>query len=146
MKRGRLVGLLDRLLAFGRYIAEVALRHLGRTLDVLVGRFTKTARRECEKLLDRSFVTTSWKLTMDYFPPYSSRWSTLLPPAMVGPLSDRNYWLNLADIAIQFPYPPLISVTDCTYIDPGGTLRTLDVTPAAKKRASPRARKKKKAA
>jgi Phage gp6-like head-tail connector protein len=94
--------------------------------DALISGLISSARYECERLVDRSFITTTWKLTMDYFPPYSSRFSTLLPPAIVGPQSDRNYWLNLSSIAIELPMPPLIEVTSITYIDPSGTTQPLD--------------------
>jgi hypothetical protein len=101
--------------------------------DSLIQDLITAARLECEAINNRSFLTTTWQLTLDYFPPYSSRYTSLLPPAVVGPMSDRNFWLNLSDVAIQFPMPPLIAVTSITYVDPNGIVQTLDPTPSAKK-------------
>jgi hypothetical protein len=99
--------------------------------DGLIGDMITAARYECENINSRSFINTTWKLTLDYFPPYSSRYTSLLPPAIVGPMSDRNYWLNLSDVAISLPMPPLVSVTGITYVDPSGATRDLDVSPDA---------------
>jgi hypothetical protein len=97
--------------------------------DALISTLITAARYRCEAINNRSYVTTSWQLTLDYFPPYSSRSMALLPPAIVGGYSDRNYWLNLSDIAIELPYPPLLAVTSITYLDQSGASRSLDLTP-----------------
>ena len=99
--------------------------------DTLISSLITVARLECEAINNRSFIQTTWQLTLDYFPPYGSQYSSLLPPAIVGPMSGRNYWLNLSDVAIAFPMPPLIAVTGITYVDPSGTLQTLDPSPSA---------------
>lgn len=101
------------------------------TDDTLITDLITAAKLECESILSRSFVNTTWKVTLDYFPPYSSRLSSLLPPAITGPLSDRNYWLNLSDTAIQLPMPPLVSVTTITYVDQNGATQTLDPSSGA---------------
>jgi hypothetical protein len=99
--------------------------------DDLVSSFITAARYECERIANRSFINTTWQLTLDYFPPYSARYSSLLPPAIVGGWSDRNYWLNLSEVAIQLPMPPLIEITELTYVDTNGVLQTLDTDPDA---------------
>jgi hypothetical protein len=99
--------------------------------DALITSLITAARLDCERINSRSFVSTQWQLVMDYFPPYSSRFTSLLPPAIVGANSDRNYWLNLSDVAITLPMPPLISVDSIQYYDPSGVLQTLDVSPSA---------------
>lgn len=101
--------------------------------DALIADLITAARLECEAINNRSFINTQWMLTLDYFPPYSSRYTSLLPPAIVGPMSDRNYWLNLSDVAIGLPMPPLVTVDSITYVDPNGTTQTLDPTPSANK-------------
>lgn len=94
--------------------------------DDLISALITAARLRCEAIVNRSFVTTTWRLTLDYFPPYSARSLSLLPPAIVGGYSDRNYWLNLSDTAIELPYPPTLAVSSIAYVDPAGTTRTLD--------------------
>lgn len=46
-----------------------------------------SARRHLERKLDRTFLPTSWRLSMDYFPPWE----------------------------IRLPRPPLVSITSVTY-------------------------------
>lgn len=99
--------------------------------DDLITSLIMAARYECERIANRAFITTTFKLTLDYFPPFSARYSTLLPPAIVGPMSDRNYWLNLSSVAIQLPMPPLLEVTSITYLDVSGALQSLDTSPDA---------------
>jgi hypothetical protein len=99
--------------------------------DTLIQSLITAARYECERIANRAFINTTFNLTLDYFPPYSSRYSTLLPPAIVGPMSDRNYWLNVSAVAIQLPMPPLVSLSSITYVDVNGTTQTLNTSPSA---------------
>lgn len=99
--------------------------------DALITDLITAAKLACEQLNNRSFIDTTWQLVMDYFPPYAGRYSTLLPPALVGAQSDRNYWLNLSDQAINLPMPPLVSVSSISYVDPSGTTQTLDPSSGA---------------
>lgn len=97
--------------------------------DDLITALITAARLRCEAINTRSFITTTWQLTLDYFPPYSSRSMALLPPAIVGGYSDRNYWLNLSDVAIELPYPPLLGISAISYVDMSGATQSLDLTP-----------------
>jgi Phage gp6-like head-tail connector protein len=99
--------------------------------DALISSLITAARMDCENEVDRSFVTTSWRLTMDYFPNRSWLWPILPYPLGIGLAGDRNYWLDLTQNAIRFPYPPLISVTNCTYVDQSGKLQNLDLSSGA---------------
>jgi hypothetical protein len=88
--------------------------------------FITAARLECEHINDRSFITTTWKLTLDYLP--FSTYGGIVGPALFGFPS-----LDLAadDGAIYLPKPPLIGVQSITYIDQGGTVRSMDLSPSA---------------
>lgn len=65
-------------------------------LDIIL--LTKAARLHSEMFTRRSFVTTTWKMTLDYFPHHG---------------------------IIRMPRPPLASVTSIKYVDTDGTQQTL---------------------
>jgi hypothetical protein len=94
--------------------------------DDLISAMITAARLVCESLNDRSFITTTWKLTLDYLPFAAA--GGILGPALFGfPTGDAVG----DDGAITLPMPPLIGLTSISYVDNGGTVRSLDVTPGA---------------
>jgi uncharacterized phiE125 gp8 family phage protein len=89
--------------------------------DALIADMITAARLECERMNNRSFITTTWKLILDYLPFVGGYglWQ--------GP-SDR---LIADDGAITLPMPPLIAISSLTYIDQGGVSRSIDVSPTS---------------
>lgn len=71
--------------------------------DAALLRRIKMATRWCEGYLDRQFITSTWVLTTDRF-----------PPATRG----NPYG------SIELPKPPLISVTSLQYLDTSGATQT----------------------
>jgi len=67
--------------------------------------------------LGMALCQQQWKLTLDRFPGAGlyQRWSY---PPFHYPISEQ--------LAIDLPYPPLISVDSLKYIDDSGTLQTMD--------------------
>lgn len=78
--------------------------------DARVEAMVAAARHRCETLADRSFITQTWKLTLDYLPFSSGSWGYCQP----------------GDFGVDLPRPPLIAVQSITYVDMGGNLATLD--------------------
>ncbi len=70
--------------------------------DALLTRYIKTARRLCEKIHNRAYITQTWDLYLDAFP------------------------ADTQDIRI--PLPPLQSVTSLQYKDTADVLQTLAAT------------------
>jgi uncharacterized phiE125 gp8 family phage protein len=64
----------------------------------VVARLIAPAREYAESQTARQFVTATWQLTLDRFPPHRA--------------------------PITLPLPPLQSVTEVTYLDESGTLQT----------------------
>jgi uncharacterized phiE125 gp8 family phage protein len=75
--------------------------------DATVSRLVTAARQECENIADRSFITTTWRLTLDYLPFSSGSWV-----------------LGHPDAGIVLPRPPLVAVSSLDYIDTGGNTIT----------------------
>jgi uncharacterized phiE125 gp8 family phage protein len=69
--------------------------------DALIAQIIATAREWCEDFQRRSYVTQTWRLTLDEFP--------------------------CAD-EISIPRPPLASVSSITYVDTNGDTQTLATT------------------
>lgn len=80
--------------------AKLHLRVDGGDEDALIGSLVTAARQTCESASGRSFVTQTWKLTLDHF----------------------RGWL------IELPRPPLQSVTSIVYVDPAGVSQTLSAS------------------
>lgn len=76
--------------------ARAHLRIDGTDLDTQIARWIKSARRRAEAFTGRQFITATWTLKLDGWPP-----------------------------TILVPRPPLISVTSLKYVDTGGTEQTL---------------------
>lgn len=93
--------------------------------DSLIQDLISAARMVCEGLCDRSFVTTTWRLTLDYLP--LATIGGTIGPAVFGfswPTGSRAF----DDGSIMLPMPPLISLQSILYLDQGGTTRSLDVS------------------
>lgn len=103
--------------------------------DQLISDLITAARLECETINNRSFIETTWQLTLDYFPPYAGRISNILPALAFGvaALGGRSLWVNMEGGAIRLPMPELIAVQSINYIDPFGNPQTLSVSPEAGK-------------
>jgi len=69
------------------------------TEDVLITALIKAAREWCEGFQGRSYITQTWKLTLDAFP--------------------------ASDAVIVLPYPPIQSITSIKYIDTDGAEQTM---------------------
>ena len=66
--------------------------------DTLINGYITTARKDCEKFQNRSYITQTWELWLDEWP-------------------DEDY--------IELPMPPLQSVTSVKYYDTDDTAHTL---------------------
>lgn len=80
-----------------------AKRHLridGNDDDALVQGLVAAARERAEAITGRQLLQATWDLKLDEFP---------------------------CDYELQFPKPPLVSVTYLKYVDTGGVLQTWDV-------------------
>jgi hypothetical protein len=95
--------------------------------DDLVQSLITTARLECEQRTNRSFINTTWQLSLDYFPPYPIKTTNILPALAFGvaAVGGRTLFLNMEMGAIRLPMPPLVSVTSISYVDPTGQARSL---------------------
>jgi hypothetical protein len=99
--------------------------------DDLISSLISAARIDCETEVNRSFITTTWQLELDYFPANSGMISNILPALAFGTgvMGSRSLWLNMESGSIRLPMPPLISVTSVNYINAFGVNSTLDLTP-----------------
>jgi len=75
--------------------------------DALIADMIVAARIECERINDRSFIATTWRLTLDALP-----WGP-------GP---GGAWHG----GVSLPMPPLISLSSLRYVDLGGVWQTID--------------------
>jgi hypothetical protein len=96
--------------------------------DEIVSDLISAARLVCEGLCDRSFITTTWKLTLDYLP--FSVPGGVLGGSMGGWPSRYPGRVSLDDGGIVLPMPPLIAVTSIVYVDQGGSSATLSPSSA----------------
>jgi uncharacterized phiE125 gp8 family phage protein len=92
--------------------------------DLFIADAITAARLACMNINDRSFLTTTWQLVLDYLP-FS---------AAGGLIGTAVFGLQQAarppdDGSILLPMPPLIAVSSITYTDFAGVVRSLDVTP-----------------
>lgn len=87
------------------------------TDDGLIGGLIATARTHLENRCNRSFLTQTWKLTLDAFPGQQSIGSALV---------DRPY--SLPDNAILLERGPVVSVSSIQYLDMSSTLQTMPST------------------
>jgi uncharacterized phiE125 gp8 family phage protein len=78
--------------------AKDHLRVDGTDEDALIMAYVKAARRQCELISRRAFVTQTWELALECWPDW--------------------YWIGL-------PYPPLQSVVSVKYIDSVGVEMTM---------------------
>ncbi len=82
--------------------AKEHLRVTGDDEDGYISGLIRAARVMCENQIDRSFITTAWRVTTDQFP--------------------------CAYECLIMPRPPLIAVQSITYVDTGGVTQTLSNT------------------
>lgn len=89
--------------------------------DTLVAMLLAAARQWAEEYCRRSFITQTWRLTLDAFPPVpcAGSYSQLLPRLAPATAVSR------ARAAIALRRGPVASVTSVKYIDATGTLQTL---------------------
>jgi hypothetical protein len=97
--------------------------------DATVTRLMKAARKRCEQIADRSFITTTWQLNMDFLPLSAGPFLNFPYPFAIGGQSATYNRVNKDDGAITLPRPPLINITSISYINMGGTVTNLDVSP-----------------
>ena len=90
--------------------------------DALIADLISAARLECEHRTGRSFLTTGWRLTLDYLPFGLGSASPL--GFALGGASPCGRW---ADGSLQLPRPPLIDVTAISYIDQSGVAASYDL-------------------
>ena len=97
--------------------------------DATISQMITAARWEAETFCNRSFVETTWKLTLDYFPPFASNYiNTNILPALqfgVAAVGGKSIWINMEAGAIVLPMPPLIAVSSINYVDISGNSQTL---------------------
>lgn len=90
----------------------------------------QTARDYAETMTRKRFVTQSWKLTLDLFPPaYIDSFRAPMLQMQGGPVPMVGSPINLEWIrwiGIELPNPPLQSVTSIKYLDTTGVQQTLD--------------------
>lgn len=111
--------------------AKLFLRVENSAEDALISDMIAAARMECERINDRSFITTTWQLTLDFLPLSAGPFPGFSPSARRwggGGSYDR---VDAHDGAVFLPMPPLIGVSSLSYVDQGGVRQSLDVTPEA---------------
>jgi hypothetical protein len=88
----------------------------------LISDLITAARLECEQLSGRSFIATTWQLTIDYLPMSAGPF-----PGFPWPFGGGSgYPGRLGNNGvITLPMPPLISVSSVEYLDYSGVLQTL---------------------
>lgn len=90
----------------------------------------QTARDYAETFTRKRFVTQSWKLTLDLFPPaYIDAFRAPQLQMQGGPVPMIGSPINMEWIrwiGIELPNPPLQSITSITYLDTTGGRQTLD--------------------
>jgi uncharacterized phiE125 gp8 family phage protein len=77
--------------------AKVHLRITDAAEDLYLGALISAARLEAENRLQRTFIDTAWRVTLDAFPE-----------------------------AIELPMPPVLTVTELRYIDVAGNAQVVD--------------------
>ncbi len=101
--------------------------------DAYISALVTAARQKCESHLDRSFITTGWRQTLDGFPGQFSRFSPALGTfaqgsygygmgALFGTIPERL--LAGTGEPIVVPKARLIAVSSFTYLDPNTQVRT----------------------
>lgn len=100
------------------------------TGDPFVLSLIQTARDYAETFTRKRFVTQSWKLTLDLFPPaYIDAFRAPQLQMQGGPVPMVGSPINAEWIrwnGIELPNPPLQSITSIKYLDTTGVQRTLD--------------------
>lgn len=91
--------------------------------DLITGLIT-AARMDCEQEAGRSFISTTWELTLDYLPLSAGPFPGF--PWPFGGGSGYPGRTGANDGRIILPMPPLIGITSLTYIDYAGNTQTLD--------------------
>lgn len=98
--------------------------------DALIAGMISAVRVKCESHLSRSFITTAWSQTMDGFPGQFSRFAPALASPSYGTGLLFGYvperYMAGGGEPIVVTKARLITVQSITYLDPGGTRRTLD--------------------
>ena len=95
--------------------AKVHLEAIDSTHDTMLSLLIAAARQYAESYCNRSFITQSWRLTLDAFP---GRWDQSMSPAGVSFSLPRN--------AVLLERAPIQSVDAITYTDMGGVERVID--------------------
>lgn len=101
--------------------------------DAVISGLIKAARYECENIADRSFITTTWGLTLDFLPFAGGPYVSLYAPGSRRSSGASFGRLDRDDGSIAIPRPPLIALQSLSYIDQGGATQTIDITPEGNK-------------
>lgn len=91
--------------------------------DALVTKMLRAAKKKCESVVNRSFVTTRWELTFGHFPLAGAWPGPLFAPGTILPFGVS---VDPRDWSIRLPRPPLISVDSIGYIDLSGNAQTIN--------------------
>src|SRR4051812_24706781 len=102
--------------------AKQHLRIDGAYDDALVNRLIGAAREYAEQETRRQLMTSTYRLTLDYFPGRCA-WSEGLPRETREKAWEYGRYFH--DRAILLPRPPLQSVTSVVYTDSNGVQQTL---------------------
>lgn len=93
--------------------------------DDLIAALVSAARERCETITRRAFLTTTFDVFLDWFPGYTPTYQLLRELGRGwGPSSQLAPGQYLGEV--RLPRPPLQSVTFVKYVDPSGTLQTID--------------------
>lgn len=95
--------------------------------DALIGDLITAARQLCEGVTNRSYIATTWKLTLDYLPTGTNPFVGL-PGAYATSLGCSIPWNRNADGSIELPRPPLIGVQSINYSNQSGQVAELDLS------------------
>ena len=92
--------------------------------DALIASLIAAARQHCEAVLSRSFIDTTWELSLNGFPTWGISTERLASGRLVYPTTSVPLE-RLTAGRILLPLGDLRSVTAITYLDADGTSQTL---------------------
>jgi hypothetical protein len=99
------------------------------TEDTLIAAYITAARKWVEQASDRQLITATYRLSVDRFPSPFCRPYGYGVGAVAGVDQQPILGWNVFDpdrSAFRLPYPPAQAVSSLQYLDPNGTLQTLD--------------------
>lgn len=94
--------------------------------DDMISDMISAARIECERIGDRSYVATTWQLTLDYLPfPSNPQAGFPFPFSPYNNVAGGFNRVNPNDGGITLPMS-LLSLVSITYVDMAGELQSID--------------------